>query len=169
MILACLSQGVSTFGFRGEALSSLCALATLSVTTRTANTNPAQRLTYNHTGALVGTSPTARAVGTTVAVKDLFKTLPVRHKVQTGATEHILAELLSVLNVHAARKVTGQKVTYIQSHHMHAQHTVMNCCDILHTAPLLLFASSCLEYTCIAIWWQKAGSNAEIVACSSQN
>lgn len=76
---------MSTFGFRGEALSSLCALASVSVTTRTANTNPAQRLTYDHTGMLVGTAPTARAVGTTVAVKDLFKTLPVRHKVQAGA------------------------------------------------------------------------------------
>lgn len=76
---------MSTFGFRGEALSSLCALASVSVTTRTANTNPAQRLTYDHTGALVGTAPTARAVGSTVAVKDLFKTLPVRHKVQPGA------------------------------------------------------------------------------------
>lgn len=80
-------QEVSTFGFRGEALSSLCALAAISITTRTANSNPAQRLTYDHTGCLVGTSPTARAVGTTVAVKDLFKTLPVRHKVQKGALE----------------------------------------------------------------------------------
>ena len=34
---------------------------------------------------MVGTTPTARAVGTTVAVKDLFKTLPVRHKVTKGA------------------------------------------------------------------------------------
>ena len=79
------SQEVNTFGFRGEALSSLCALAAISITTRTANTNPAQRLTYDQAGCLVGTVPTARAVGTTVAVKDLFKTLPVRHKVQKGA------------------------------------------------------------------------------------
>ena len=78
-------QEVITFGFRGEALSSLCALAAITITTRTANTNPAQRLTYDHTGSLVGTAPTARAVGTTVAAKDLFKTLPVRHKVQAGA------------------------------------------------------------------------------------
>ena len=84
-LCVCILQEVSTFGFRGEALSSLCALATVTVTTRTANTSPAQRLTYDHTGTLVATAPTARAVGTTVAVKDLFKTLPVRHKVQTGA------------------------------------------------------------------------------------
>ena len=78
-------QDVSTFGFRGEALSSLCALASITITTRTTNTNPAQRLSYDHTGSLVGSTPTARALGTTVAVKDLFKTLPVRHKVTQGA------------------------------------------------------------------------------------
>ena len=74
-------KAVSTFGFRGEALSSLCALATVAVTTRTANTNPAQRLTFGHTGALLDSMPAARAVGTTVSVKELFKSLPVRHKV----------------------------------------------------------------------------------------
>lgn len=35
-------------------------------------------------GKLVGQAPTPRAVGTTVAVKDLFKTLPVRHKAGHG-------------------------------------------------------------------------------------
>ena len=89
-------QEVSTFGFRGEALSSLCALASISITTRTANTNPAQRLSYDHTGTLVGTTPTARAVGTTVAVKDLFKTLPVRHKVHEGAADHCYCPTLHV-------------------------------------------------------------------------
>ena len=74
-------QEVSTFGFRGEALSSLCALASIAVTTRTAHSTPAHRLTFSHTGELLSSVPAARAIGTTVSVKDLFKTLPVRHKV----------------------------------------------------------------------------------------
>ncbi|KAL3143766.1 hypothetical protein ABBQ32_003597 [Trebouxia sp. C0010 RCD-2024] len=94
-------QAMSTFGFRGEALSSLCALASVSVTTRTANTNPAQRLTYDHTGALVGTAPTARAVGSTVAVKDLFKTLPVRHKEFLRHVKREFAKLVTVLQAYA--------------------------------------------------------------------
>ena len=36
---------------------------------------------------MTASNPTARAVGTTVAVKDLFKTLPVRHKVHKGAAD----------------------------------------------------------------------------------
>ncbi|KAL0023381.1 hypothetical protein WJX79_000253 [Trebouxia sp. C0005] len=94
-------QDVSTFGFRGEALSSLCALASITVTTRTTNTNPAQRLSYDHTGSLVGTTPTARAVGTTVAVKDLFKTLPVRHKEFMRHIKREYAKLVTVLQAYA--------------------------------------------------------------------
>ena len=43
----------------------------------------AQRLTYGRDGAIAGQEAAARAVGTTVAVRDLFKCLPVRHKVRT--------------------------------------------------------------------------------------
>ena len=76
-----LSQELSTFGFRGEALSSLCALAEVSVVTRTADGAAGVRLTYDHAGKLTGTAATARAPGTTVAVRELFKPLPVRFKV----------------------------------------------------------------------------------------
>lgn len=41
----------------------------------------AQRLTYGREGTIAGQEAAARAVGTTVAVRDLFKCLPVRHKV----------------------------------------------------------------------------------------
>lgn len=42
------AQDLNTFGFRGEALSSLCALADLSVVTRTAEQKAGARLEYNH-------------------------------------------------------------------------------------------------------------------------
>lgn len=74
-------QELNTFGFRGEALSSLCALADVSVVTRTADGAAGVRLTYDHAGKLTGTVATARAPGTTVAVRELFKSLPVRFKV----------------------------------------------------------------------------------------
>lgn len=80
-------QELSTFGFRGEALSSLCALAEVSVVTRTADGAAGVRLTYNHAGKLTGTAATARAPGTTVAVRELFKPLPVRFKVCASRAE----------------------------------------------------------------------------------
>lgn len=36
------------------------------------------RLSYDHEGQLTGQAATARAVGTTVAVRDIFRPLPVR-------------------------------------------------------------------------------------------
>lgn len=77
-----LPQGLHTFGFRGEALSSLAALGELSVITRTAGQAAATRLDFDRDGRLTGSTPVARAVGTTVAVKDLFVALPVRRQVR---------------------------------------------------------------------------------------
>ncbi len=43
---------VETFGFRGEALSSLCALSTLTVTTRTASSGQATKICYDGDGKI---------------------------------------------------------------------------------------------------------------------
>lgn len=56
-------EGVATFGFRGEALSSLCALATLTATTSTAAQAPAGfRIEYDSNGQLVSKTSVARSV-----------------------------------------------------------------------------------------------------------
>ena len=77
-----LAQELGTFGFRGEALSSLCALAEVGVVTRTAELAAGVRLAFDQGGAVVSQASAARATGTTVALKDLFKPLPVRYKVE---------------------------------------------------------------------------------------
>ncbi|KAI9352103.1 hypothetical protein BDR26DRAFT_797800 [Obelidium mucronatum] len=75
-------SSVSTFGFRGEALSSLCAVAGgLSVVTRTDEDkggDVAVKLDYDSNGKLVKTEAAAREKGTTVTIKNLFVNLPVR-------------------------------------------------------------------------------------------
>ena len=73
--------GLATFGFRGEALSSLCAIsASVVIQTRTAEQLVGTKLTYDRTGALVARESCAREVGTTVTLTGLFESLPVRHK-----------------------------------------------------------------------------------------
>ena len=69
---------VSTFGFRGEALSSLCALGNFSVLTSTGalGTN----LLYDKDGNITKSNHHARPKGTTVVIENLFHSLPVRHK-----------------------------------------------------------------------------------------
>ncbi|XP_067286156.1 mismatch repair endonuclease PMS2 isoform X2 [Pseudorasbora parva] len=71
---------VETFGFRGEALSSLCALSDLSVVTCHESAQIGARLVYDHNGQLTQRVPHPRQHGTTITLQKLFSTLPVRHK-----------------------------------------------------------------------------------------
>ena len=71
---------VDTFGFRGEALSSLCALSELSVTTRHETADQGTKIVYDANGIIVSEIPAARSVGTTVVLSSLFHSLPVRRK-----------------------------------------------------------------------------------------
>ena len=73
---------VLSLGFRGEAMSSLCSVATICVDTCSASTFPrAALLLYDHMGKLTGkkTMVTGRK-GTTVRMTDLFRAFPVRYK-----------------------------------------------------------------------------------------
>ena len=72
---------LNTFGFRGEALSSLCALSKFHITTARSDEAPkATRLDFEASGVLKGTQVVAGQKGTTVAVEDIFWGLPVRRR-----------------------------------------------------------------------------------------
>lgn len=74
-------ERLETLGFRGEALSSLCALSNVSVTTCTKSSYPlGYNLVYDHDGELQSKTTLSAAIGTTVSVENLFKTIPVRRK-----------------------------------------------------------------------------------------
>ncbi|KAF9622071.1 hypothetical protein IFM89_029355 [Coptis chinensis] len=94
-------QSLVTFGFRGEALSSLCALGNLTVETRTKDEPMATHLTFDHTGLLTCERKTARQIGTTVTVERLFSSLPVRSKEFSRNIRKEYAKLISLLNAYA--------------------------------------------------------------------
>ncbi|KAE8009504.1 hypothetical protein FH972_005936 [Carpinus fangiana] len=94
-------QSLTTFGFRGEALSSLCTLGDLTVETRTKNESVATHLTYDHSGLLVDEKKTARQIGTTVTVKKLFSNLPVRSKEFRRNIRKEYGKLISLVNAYA--------------------------------------------------------------------
>lgn len=72
---------LQTFGFRGEALSSLCALSHFSVITCQAQDAPkGTKLEFEVSGKLKETSVVAAQKGTTVIVENLFNNLPVRRQ-----------------------------------------------------------------------------------------
>jgi DNA mismatch repair protein PMS2 len=71
---------VKSFGFRGEALSSLCAVANLSIVTRTKEQSLATVLKFDNDNNLIEQTDgaIARDVGTTVVIQNIFKNYPVR-------------------------------------------------------------------------------------------
>ena len=71
---------METFGFRGEALSSLCALSNLSISTRHSSSPLGSSITYDHNGMIVRVEKMARTVGTSVILRNIFSTMPVRQK-----------------------------------------------------------------------------------------
>lgn len=69
---------VPTFGFRGEALSSLCSVSQMTIVTKHKSSNWGTKLEVDHDGRITKKSPCARQTGTSVTIQNLFAKLPVR-------------------------------------------------------------------------------------------
>ncbi len=77
-------EGVATLGFRGEALAAIASVAEVSITSRTEDAAHATRLDAR-SGELL---PSARSVGSSIEVRELFFNTPARRKfLKTEATE----------------------------------------------------------------------------------
>ncbi|KPI40952.1 DNA mismatch repair protein PMS1 [Cyphellophora attinorum] len=93
---------VQTFGFRGEALSSLCALSTFSVTTAMASEAPkGTRLDFDMMGKLKSTTTVASGRGTTASVEQLFGSLPVRRRELTKNIKREYGKVVGLLHAYA--------------------------------------------------------------------
>ncbi|EAW18904.1 ATP-binding mismatch repair protein PMS1 [Aspergillus fischeri NRRL 181] len=91
-----------TFGFRGEALSSLCALADFRIVTAQANQAPkATRLEFETSGKLSKTQIVAGQKGTTASVEGLFKKLPVRRRELEKNIKREYGKVLNLLHAYA--------------------------------------------------------------------
>uniref|UniRef100_A0A669CTW0 Mismatch repair endonuclease PMS2 n=1 Tax=Oreochromis niloticus TaxID=8128 RepID=A0A669CTW0_ORENI len=101
---------VETFGFRGEALSSLCALSDLSVITCHESSQVGTKLVFDHKGHLVQKTPHPRQQGTTVSLQQLFSTLPVRHKEFQRNIKKEYAKMIHVLQSYCIIS-TGVRIT----------------------------------------------------------
>ncbi|MCU0969372.1 MAG: DNA mismatch repair endonuclease MutL [Rubrivivax sp.] len=89
-------EAVTTMGFRGEALAAVASIAELAITSRPSEQPHAQRIDAR-SGDL---QPAARAVGTTVEVRELFFATPARRKfLKSDATE--FAHALEAVRRHA--------------------------------------------------------------------
>ncbi|OOQ90155.1 putative DNA mismatch repair protein (Pms1) [Penicillium brasilianum] len=95
-------SSLHTFGFRGEALSSLCALAEFHVITAQANQVPrANRLDFETSGKLRKTQIVAGQKGTTASVEGIFKRLPVRRRELEKNIKREYGKVLNLLHAYA--------------------------------------------------------------------
>eukprot|EP00930_Biecheleria_cincta_P047857 TRINITY_DN33252_c0_g1_i1.p1 TRINITY_DN33252_c0_g1~~TRINITY_DN33252_c0_g1_i1.p1 ORF type:complete len:915 (-),score=165.10 TRINITY_DN33252_c0_g1_i1:113-2857(-) len=101
-----LNNSLSTFGFRGEALSAICAMGDMTVSTRTASCASASLLSYDRFGQLTSCVAAAREVGTTVSIRELFKRLPVRHKEFTRNAKAQVGASLRLIQSYAIAQST---------------------------------------------------------------
>ncbi|QRG38455.1 hypothetical protein FDK38_002865 [Candidozyma auris] len=92
-------ESVTTLGFRGEALASLCAVAKVRIITCTESTYPkAAQLEYDSMGNLRShKSIVSGKKGTSVIVRDIFHDLPVRQKYFTKNAKREYSKALSLL------------------------------------------------------------------------
>ena len=80
-------RGISTLGFRGEALASIASVAQVRAISRTKNSAAANCVEID-CGNKGGLSPCSANYGTTIEVRDLFYKLPARRKfLKTANTE----------------------------------------------------------------------------------
>ncbi|XP_055473115.1 PMS1 protein homolog 1 [Psammomys obesus] len=78
-------ENLTTYGFRGEALGSICSVAEVIVTTRTAADDFSTQYVLDGSGHILSQKPSHLGQGTTVTVLKLFKNLPVRKQFYSTA------------------------------------------------------------------------------------
>lgn len=100
---------VSTFGFRGEAVSSLCSLANVSITTCTKDPL-ANKLIFDRYGNITSKNIVSGKKGTTVTISNIFDTLPVRRKDFERNTKREIQKAYSLLQAYAII-CTGVKIS----------------------------------------------------------
>jgi DNA mismatch repair protein PMS2 len=99
-------SSLQTFGFRGEALSSLCALSNFHIVTACPTDGAkATKLEFEQSGKLKGTSVVAAKQGTTVVVETLFYNLPVRRKELEKNIKREYNKVLQLLSAYACISV----------------------------------------------------------------
>lgn len=96
---------VRTLGFRGEALNALCALSgSVEIVTRTVSDDTASKLSFGTDGTMDKTESSARPVGTSIYIRDLFKPFPVRRQELVRNSRRELAKIVSVVQTYAILK-----------------------------------------------------------------
>jgi DNA mismatch repair protein MLH1 len=100
---------IRTFGFRGEALSSISNVAHVTVISQTASSPCAYKASYHMHKMLAAPQPVAGKRGTTIIIQDLFFTVPAKRKTFTKPKD----DFTDIKDVIMAYAVHNPKVCFV--------------------------------------------------------
>ncbi|NXS18669.1 PMS1 protein, partial [Mystacornis crossleyi] len=154
-------ERLTTYGFRGEALGSICSVSEVLVTTKTAADDFSIQYALDSNGRVTSKKPSHLGQGTTVTVLNLFKNLPVRK--QFYSTNRKCKEELKKVQDLLTAYVIWQK-TRVSDHKM-------ACMSVLGTAIMssMVPFQHCCEYPEINLsgFLPKAESDSSLTSLSS--
>lgn len=108
-------EHLESYGFRGEALASICAISEVVITTKTSDDDFSIQYSVDHNGQIVSQKPSHLGEGTSVCAANLFKNLPVRRQYYSN-TKKCKEELKRVQNLLMAYAVIKPELRITLSH-----------------------------------------------------
>lgn len=134
---------LETFGFRGEALSSLVSVASLSVMTMTKKDDVGIIYHFDRAGNIVSKRPTAASIGTCVTATDLFFNVPVRKQFYKNS-KRCRNELRKIERLMIAFGLVHNNVRFVLRHSRNVvwQKAAMSN---LHSNMVAIFGSSIVQ------------------------
>ena len=134
---------ISSYGFRGEALHSICSIATLEISSRTADEEVGARHSFDRDGNLVSSHPVPLVVGTRITVTNIFSNLPVRRQL-LSATSNGREEIKRITHIIKSYKIAHPSFRFTFTHDAHSILQLPKV-DDLGSAITLLFGKSVLD------------------------
>ncbi|XP_014809564.1 PREDICTED: PMS1 protein homolog 1 [Calidris pugnax] len=170
-------ERLTTYGFRGEALGSICCISEVLITTKTAADDFSTQYALDSNGHVTSKRPSHLGQGTTVTVLKLFKNLPVRKQFYS-ATRKCKEELKKIQDLLIAYGIIKPDLRITLTHNKaviwqktRVSDHKMACMSVLGTAVMgsMVPFQHCCEDPEINLsgFLPKAGSDSSLTSLSS--